>query len=300
MATTGQAVPATNFLASLLPQKAGTETTTSTEQTNLTPEAIDEIIRNMMESDSGLAAILQNQAGKGLYNSTTAQLLANDLAARVAGKAALASAPTTRTQSTKSTMAGKGGGVDPKYALGLKLLEGLTSKFFGQQPMVGGQNQANAGFQGMLDQLLGRKKGAGTQDSFSGGGFNPVESAMMDSFFASSPLGFTGGGGVGSFGNFQSTPMMDFGFGGSGGGFGSGGFDNFSFGLGGGGYSYDPFSLTAGGNFSLGNSFMSPTSSFANDFASGMMGGGFSGSSNSFNWGPVDYGFGGGFSSSWL
>lgn len=291
----------TNILASLLPQRAGTRSETVTEKTDLSPDAINEIIRNMMEGDSGLAALLQGQAGKGLYDSTTAQLLAKDLAARVAGKAALASAPKTTTSSVKSTMKGESRGVDPKMAAGLKLLEAFTSKMFGQGVKgTGGATQANAGFQNILDTVLGRKSKQGRNaDAVSMEGFFPGMSDFGSSgatdFFTPTPLGFTGGGGSrDSFGSF-SPLITDF----MGGGFGSGGFDSLSFGLGGGGFDYNPFSLTAGGSneFAIGNTFGGNSNNFADSFSSGVLN---SGSSNEFDWGPVDYGFGGGFSNSWF
>ncbi len=297
----------TNILASLLPQKAGTRSETVTEKTDLSPDAINELIRNMMEGDSGLAALLQGQAGKGLYNSTTAQLLANDLAARVAGKAALASAPKTTTSSVKSTMKGESRGVDPKMAAGLKLLEAFTSKLFGQQPIggargagAGGTTQANAGFQNLLDTVLGRKskQGQGGMSTSFEGMFPGVlgNDFSGTDFFTPTPLGFTGSGGRGdSFGSF-SPLITDF----MGGGFGSGGFDSLSFGLGGGGFDYNPFSLTAGGTneFALGNTFGGNSNNFADSFSSGVLSGG-SGAS-SFDWGPVDYGFSSGFNDSWF
>lgn len=302
---------ATNLLSAFLPKKAATRSTaatTETTKTDLNEDAINEIIRGMMESDSGLASILQGQAGKGLYNSSTSQLLSNDLATRVAGKAALTSAPTTVTRSGTKEKASPGG-VDPKMAVGMKLLEALVGKAFGSAPRGGsggqprGQTGANPNnsFQSMLDQVLGRKgkqneSGAfadsGTAFSSLGdSGFNPAGS--FD--FSAPSLGFTGGGGAGSFGGgFGSGTNFDFG------GFGGGGYDSLSFGLGGGGYDYNPFSMTGGNNFSLGNTM---GNSFgggsgydfnANDFSSS-----FGGSSNSF-YEPADYSFGSGSSSFWM
>ena len=306
MAGENQVQAPVNILSAFLPQKPGTRSETVTEKTDLSPEAIDEIIRNMMESDSGLAAILQGQAGKGLYNSTTAQLMANDLASRVAGKAALASAPKTTSSNVKSTMRGESQGADPKYAAGLKLLEALTSSFFGKDAKggAGGGTKGDGGFQNILDTVLGRKSKGGNSDDMMGGGFNPVDfMGGGNDFFSGAPLG-TMGGGSGNFGSFS--PMANNFFGGS--GFGSGGFDSLSFGLGGGGYGNDPFSMTGGGNFNLGNSF-GGGSNFANSFSSGVLSGWGGGSSfdsfsspsaSSNNWGPVDYGFGGGFSNSWF
>lgn len=290
---------ATNFLASLLPQRAGKSSEAVTEKTDLTPEAMQGIIRAMMEGDSGLAGIMKGQAGSGLYNSSTTQLLANDLAARVGERAALASAPKTTSRSAKSTMGNNSAGVDPKWAMGLKLAEALSSRMFGQDARTGGAktgtgpNQSNNVFQRMMDSVLGRSKKAGP-DFNTGSGFG--ESSAFGSFLDggagfsggnfdfSQPLGFTGGGG--SFNNIGAFfPQF-----GSGGGFGSGGFDSLSYGLGGGGYdspsysfgsggySYDPFSGSSGGsggNYSFGNSYSSPSSVFSDSFSPGGFGSGF-------------------------
>jgi hypothetical protein len=297
---------ATNLLSAFLPKKDATTkgTTTETSKTDLSEDAISEIIRGMMESDSGLAAILQGQAGKGLYNSSTSQLLTNDLTARVAGKAALASAPTTRTVSENKKQSA--GGVDPKMAAGMKLLEALVGKAFGTEPKNGsGQSQGgqprqnpNSSFQSMLDSVLGRKGKQNENGAFADGGagfstlgdsgFNPA--GGFD--FSVPSLGFTGGGGSGNFGNFGNFNGFDVG------GFGGGGFDSLSFGLGGGGYDYSPFSMTGGNNFSLGNSM-------GNSFGGGsgynfnVPSSSFGGGSNSF-YEPADYSFGSGGSSFWM
>lgn len=85
-----------------------TETTsgnTVTEQTILSPEAIGELIKQLLSGSQGLAAISGMQGKSGLYNSTTNLQLVNDLLARIAGNVAVASAPKVRTTSgsTKNT-----------------------------------------------------------------------------------------------------------------------------------------------------------------------------------------------------
>ena len=116
-----------NILSAFLPKKTNTTSSTATEtsQTAVTAEGINDIIRQMMEGNTGLAALLQKQQGSGLYNSTTAQLLANDLAARVGEKAATASAATTKTAT--STQSSPGTSIDPKWALGLQLLSEMLT-----------------------------------------------------------------------------------------------------------------------------------------------------------------------------
>jgi hypothetical protein len=132
-----------NILQAFLPkqQQTSTVTTGSTEQTDISQEGIDAIIRSMMEGDAGLAKILSGQAGAGIYNSSTSTLLANDLASRTAGTAALASAPktTTQTQTTKADS----NQIDPKWALGLQLVSEL---FGGGSSSKDNSNNLGTGF----------------------------------------------------------------------------------------------------------------------------------------------------------
>ncbi len=71
--------------------------TTQTQQTHLTPEAMNRLIQQMMEGTSGLAAVSGGQRNAGLYNSSTNQLMVNDLLTRVAGEAGVRGAKTTNT-----------------------------------------------------------------------------------------------------------------------------------------------------------------------------------------------------------
>lgn len=222
-----------SILDAFLPQQNATTKgkTTETTKTDLSPDAINEIIRTMMEGDSGLASILGGQVGAGLYNSTTTKLLANDLAARVAGKAALASAPTTRT--TRSRSSAPGGQVDPKYALGMKLLGELVGKAFGT-----GGAASNGGAAKENNDWFKRMFGLGGAEE--GGSYNGP------SQFGFEGANFNLGAPMSDFGSYSYYPSpMESMF-----GFGANNFDSFlSYGLGGGGYGYDPYSLTAGGNY---------------------------------------------------
>mgnify|MGYP000256382582 CR=1 FL=1 len=131
-----------SILEAFLPKKPveRSSTTSQTTKTDVSQAGIDEIIRGMMESDSGLAALLTKQSGAGLYNSSTSQLLANDLAARTAGKAAVASAPTTQTQT--QTTKEPGNSIDPKWLLGLQ----LVGELFG-----GGSGSGSSSKPGRID-----------------------------------------------------------------------------------------------------------------------------------------------------
>lgn len=264
------------FLPKQSTKTSGKETVT--HKTDLSPDAINEIIRQMMEGDTGLANIMTQQSGKGLYDSTTSQLLANDLAARVAGKAALASAPTTVTKKTSGKAPGTS--IDPKAALAMKLVGELAGKFFGPQQTGGGQAQQG----GMFDPVMAAIKkqlGFGGDETSNFGGF-----------------GFGGGFDLGNLGLGLGTNFADFGGGFNnfaGGGFGNfgsfgGGIDTFlSQGLGGGGFGSDPFSLTGGGNFGLGNTY-GGYSDFSNFLSPTSYGGGYNDyGSSAFDFGPVNY-----------
>ena len=212
-----------SILDAFLPKKDSKTTTTQTQtdKTDLSEEAINEIIRSMQEGDSGLATLMQGQAGRGLYNSSSAQLLANDLAARVGGKAALASAPTTKTAT--ATQKSPGSTIDPKWALGLQ----LVGELFG-----GGAKSNTAG---------------GTGGNL-GGAFDSIKNSdFISSIFGTSnkdkeydPFDTYGGFG------FTDQNAADFSLG----GFNPGA--NLSLGSSGSSYSYNPMSLTGGSDWLFG------------------------------------------------
>lgn len=76
--------------------KTTTSGGSSSEQTIFSQEAIDNILRGLMEGtsggSSGLAAVAGGQKAPGLYNSTTRNMLTNDFVARVTGNVAERSA----------------------------------------------------------------------------------------------------------------------------------------------------------------------------------------------------------------
>lgn len=87
-------------------------TTTSTKQTILTEDAINALIRGMLDdSSTGLAKVASGGRQAGIYNSTTQQQLTNDLISKAAAQAALGSAKTvtsTTTPATTQTESAKG------------------------------------------------------------------------------------------------------------------------------------------------------------------------------------------------
>ena len=80
---------------------SNTTTTTSgrigTKQTMISSELATQMLQNALESNQGLAAIAQGQAGAGMYNSTTNKLLTNDLLARLTANIAEKAAPTVES-----------------------------------------------------------------------------------------------------------------------------------------------------------------------------------------------------------
>lgn len=71
----------------------GTETT----QTQMSQEGINALLKTLMEGNSGLAQVASGQKAPGLYNSTSRQLLINDLMSRNAANVAEKTAPVVRT-----------------------------------------------------------------------------------------------------------------------------------------------------------------------------------------------------------
>lgn len=102
-----------NLLASLPKTLFGTRSSSvttggsTTEQTMFSQEAINSILKGIMEGTSGgtgLASITAGQKTPGLYNSTTRNLLVNDFIARAAAQVAEKNAPkvTTREPMTRT------------------------------------------------------------------------------------------------------------------------------------------------------------------------------------------------------
>lgn len=90
---------------------------TKTQQTMLSQEALNTLMKQVMEGNSGLAAVASSQKAPGLYNSTTRQLLTNDLLARAAGEVAVKGAPTVTSATPQVTNRVIPAAVNPKTAL---------------------------------------------------------------------------------------------------------------------------------------------------------------------------------------
>ena len=82
---------------------------TDTEQTILSPEAVDALVTQILEDTTrgaGLSSVAAGQRSAGMYNSTVNQQLSNDLMARAAAEVAKAGAPkvTRRAPTSTTTM----------------------------------------------------------------------------------------------------------------------------------------------------------------------------------------------------
>lgn len=277
-----------NILEAFLPKAKDKSSSSSsqTTSTDVSAEGINELIRQMMEGDSGLANLLTGQQSRGLYNSTTAKLLADDLAARVAGKAAIAKAPTTVTQNTSTTNTNANAKPNAKYSAGMELLGKILNS-------DGGQKLASSAFEVIgsgLKSIFGMDSGNSSGSSL---GSSPANKAAT---YASDPYSSPAFTSALSGGNFASNSSPDYfstsifgpknNFGQDDDefaldtlGLGSGSFD-FSSGLGMDGFDFSPFTL---GDYSLmssgGSSYKSTDSYSSPSFSSGG-GVSFSGGSN--------------------
>jgi hypothetical protein len=110
-------------LVNLFADKTTTQSTsggTQSTQLQLTPDAVTAMINKLMQGTSGLAATASGQKGVGLYNSSTNQLLVNDLLAKVATETAAKAAPTVTTTSPQTSTNVAKAQVDPMMtALGI-------------------------------------------------------------------------------------------------------------------------------------------------------------------------------------
>lgn len=119
----GNAGSIASFLQVLLGKSATTTTSggNETSQTLLSTDAENALIKRMLESNSGLAAVASGAKAAGGYNSSTQQLQINDLLSRVAGNVAVAGAPTVKTASPTTSKQS----TDPVASL-TQLLGGLA------------------------------------------------------------------------------------------------------------------------------------------------------------------------------
>lgn len=138
-----------------------------TSQLMLTQEAVDYLIKGILESNSGLASLTGAPKGAGIYDATTTQMLSSDLLARTAGEVAARSAvtksvrggftdTTTTSGSTTTTKTGSqssmgvntiGGNTSTSTSSGSQTTGPTTSTSTGSQ-QVGGSSSTTTGSTG--------------------------------------------------------------------------------------------------------------------------------------------------------
>jgi hypothetical protein len=111
-----------------------TTPSTQTQQTSLSQDTLNGLLKSAMESNQGLASVAVAQNSAGMYNSTTNTMLTNDLLARMTTDVAAKSAPTVTTKtggqttstqvSTTPGLLGTGG--SPASSLGALALTSLA------------------------------------------------------------------------------------------------------------------------------------------------------------------------------
>lgn len=116
--------------------------TKQTKQTKLTPEGITELVNQTLRGESGLGRIGSSAKRAGLYNSTTEELLRNDLISRATVNAGIAGAPTESVTDVEGaglgSMAALLAGTSLTNYLAKNGIEGLLNAFKGISGLSGG------------------------------------------------------------------------------------------------------------------------------------------------------------------
>lgn len=131
--------------------KPTTTTSSSTQTTgsNVSKEGMDELVRQILGSNQGLAAVALGQKTAGLYNSPTNTLLVNDLITQTAAKLAVAKAGTTTQTSNSNTTPAKMNAKDMAIAALLKKLLGGGGKGGGGSGGGGSKGGGGGGSKGV-------------------------------------------------------------------------------------------------------------------------------------------------------
>lgn len=153
-----------------------TTTTTSggsqTQQTNLSDEAVQQQIRNILSGAGGVRDIGNSARRAGLYNSTTEEMLLGNLYATAAAQGEIARAPTTVTSAptTQTAVVNNAGGAGLKDAILPILGMSLASAAFDNLPglignFTGGSNSPVKA----AGNAVSRGRKAVSEDPFLGG-----------------------------------------------------------------------------------------------------------------------------------
>jgi len=162
MATAGALASNANLFTALagIPKtlfgSSSTQTTsggTQTQQTMMSQDAVNAMLKDLMEDDSrGLARVASGARVPGMYNTTSQQLMINDLLARSAAQVEKARAPTVTTKSPTVTkmeepglLSGSTGGLIGLGAAGLALGTSAGRKLLGIDELLGGAASGMSG-----------------------------------------------------------------------------------------------------------------------------------------------------------
>lgn len=159
------------------------------EQTILTQDAVNRLLQQIMESNTGLTSIAQGQKNAGLYNSSTMQMLINDLMARAAGEVAVKGAKTEKVTPVSSSSSFSRPASDTVTTT--KTPSTLTTS---KQPMLGGGTRSLATLLA-LGSLVNNKK------------VRELVGGVKDVF--SSDSSTSGNGGNLSWASLTSNPSFD-------------------------------------------------------------------------------------------
>lgn len=159
------------------------------EQTILTQDAVNRLLQQIMESNTGLTSIAQGQKNAGLYNSSTMQMLINDLMARAAGEVAVKGAKTEKVTPVSSSSSFSRPASDTVTTT--KTPSTLTTS---KQPMLGGGTSSLATLLA-LGSLVNNKK------------VRELVGGVKDVF--SSDSSTSGNGGNLSWASLTSNPSFD-------------------------------------------------------------------------------------------
>jgi len=172
--------------------KESTSGFTETTQKGLPPEAMQALIKTAMEGNQGLASVAGGQKSAGLYNSSTNQLLVNDLLARITGQAATLGAPTTVTRTPTNRTVTQSQST-PALGKSMPALAALSLGKGGIDQLLGYGNKASSGYslysrgKDMFDWLTA--PGAAELASNAATSFADAASLVSQSYNPSSMLG---------------------------------------------------------------------------------------------------------------
>lgn len=172
----------------------GSVTDTQVTSKNMSAEGLAAMLKQLIESNAGLAATAQGQKTAGLYNTSTNRLLTNDLMSRLAAQAASNSSTTTQTSTRTAAPATQTTRTPGALGENSDMLQKLILGYSAYQKLGGTQalKKTAGSAQEFMQSLLG--SGADQMSSFPG-----VDTAAALNVGATTPTGL-------DFGTASATP----------------------------------------------------------------------------------------------